>query len=70
MTYEEANNVRCKLMKYDEYNNIVSLLNNCKLCLRYNNGWMAYTFDDDIKEIVCKIFSKKKDEVLKEIEKL
>ena len=38
MTYEEANNVRCKLMKYDEYNNIVSLLNNCKLCLRYNNG--------------------------------
>ena len=70
MTYEEANNVRCKLSKYDECDKIVKLFNSCKLGLRYNNGGIAYTFDDDIKEIVCEIFRKKKDEVLKEIEEL
>lgn len=70
MTYEEANNVRCKLNEYDEYDNIIQLFNRSKLCLRYNNGGIAHTFDDDIKEIICEIFRKKKDEVLKEIEKL
>ena len=70
MTYEEANNVRCKLSKYDEYNNIINLFNSCKLGLRYSSGGIAHTFDDDIKEIVCEIFRHKKDEVLKEIEKL
>ena len=70
MTYEEANNVRCKLSKHDEYDTIVKLFKRCKLGLRHHNGGIAYTFDDDIKEIVCEIFRNKKDEVLKEIEKL
>lgn len=70
MTYEEANNVRCKLSKYDEYDKIVKLFNSCKLGLRHNNGGIAYTFDDDIKEMVCEIFRNKKDDVLKEIEEL
>lgn len=70
MTYEEANNVRCKLNKYDDYDKVVKLFNSCKLGLRHNNGGIAYTFDDEIKEIVYEIFRKKKDEVLKEIEEL
>lgn len=70
MTYEEANNIRCKLSKYDEYDKIVKLFNSCKLGLRHNNGGIAYTFDDEIKEIVCEIFRNKKDEVLKEIKEL
>lgn len=56
MTYEKAKLVCEKVKEMEDLNDILSKFDKCKLCLRHNNGGIAHTFDESIKEVVREHF--------------
>lgn len=56
MTYEKAKLVCEKVKEIEDLNDILSKFDKCKLCLRHNNGGIAHTFDESIRDVVKEHF--------------
>lgn len=67
MTYEEAKEISKKLNEIDECNKIVGLFDTCKMSLRYNNGGIAYTFDQSVSDVVKEMFREKANRIIDEL---
>lgn len=70
MTYEKAKLVCEKVKEIEDLNDILSKFDKCKLCLRHNNGGIAHTFDESIKDVVREHFISLLKEKQSELESL